>query len=144
ADGRRDDERPRLLDGAMVARLQFGAAAWTVSDIVQRGGLRQQAARLARDEAGLGGGEFGGGHRVASRPAAGLPHSGGSRPSAHSMLCHASRLSIESPMAGNRMTSAPIAYMPMPASTVASSAILISETRIPRIITSFIAHGCMW
>ena len=37
-------------------------------------------------------------------------------------------------------TSAPVANMPMPASTVASSAILISATRMPSIITSSIDH----
>jgi len=46
-------------------------------------------------------------------------------------------------IAANRKISAPTAYMPMPGSTVASSAILISATRIPSIITSLIDQGCM-
>ena len=60
------------------------------------------------------------------------------------MRFHVSSSSIESAMAGNSTTRPPIAYIPMPASTVASSAILIRATRMPRIITSFIDHGCMW
>ena len=44
-------------------------------------------------------------------------------------------------IAGKSTISAPTAYMPMPASTVASSAILMSATRMPSIITSSIDHS---
>jgi hypothetical protein len=44
-------------------------------------------------------------------------------------------------IAGKSSTSAPTAYIPTPASTVASSAILISATRMPSSITSFIDQG---
>ncbi len=43
-------------------------------------------------------------------------------------------------IAGISSINAPTAYMPMPASTVASSAILTSATRMPSIMTSSIDH----
>ena len=46
-------------------------------------------------------------------------------------------------IAAKSTTSAPIAYSAIPGSTVASSAILIRATRMPRIITSFIDQGLM-
>jgi hypothetical protein len=44
-------------------------------------------------------------------------------------------------IAGNSSINTPTANMPMPASTLARSAILISATRMPSIITSVIAQG---
>ena len=46
-------------------------------------------------------------------------------------------------IAAKSTTSAPTAYIAGPGTTEASSAILISATRMPRIITSFIDHGSM-
>ena len=46
-------------------------------------------------------------------------------------------------IAAKSTTRVPIAYIPMPGSTVASSAILISATRMPSSITSFIDQGRM-
>ncbi len=44
-------------------------------------------------------------------------------------------------IAAKSITSAPIAYIPMPGVTVASSAILMRATRMPSSITSFIDQG---
>src|SRR5438552_15616160 len=104
--------------------------------IGRAGGTRQQAAVLAGDESGLGGG-------LAGRRHPPTLSSDGTRPLAHSMRFQASRGSNVMEIAARRTTSAPTAYIPIPTPTDASSAILIKATRMPRIITSPIDQGCI-
>ena len=66
------------------------------------------------------------------------------RPSTQSTRAQSSRASKVTRIDGMSTISAKTAYMPIPASTVASSAILISATRMPSIITSSIDHISKW
>src|SRR5262245_20184837 len=125
ANGGGDDERPRVLNGVVPARCELRAAARTVRRLGQGGRLRQQAARLAGDQSRLRGSEGSFDHCS----------------SAHAIRFQASRGSTVIEIAVSSTISAPTAYMPIPASTVASSAILISATRMPRIITSIMDQG---
>src|SRR5215831_4312905 len=142
ADGRGDHERPRALDGLMTAPRQLGAAAWTMAQLRLARRSGQESAGLTRDEPGLSSGSDR--HARASgldvtRATPVLDGWG----STHSILRQTSSASKVMPMAVRNTTRAPTAYMPMPGSTRASSAILISAMRMPRIITSTIDHGCM-
>src|SRR5215467_12532079 len=141
ADGCRDHERPRALDRLMTAPRELAAAARAMAQLGRRGGAGQEPAGLAGHEAGPE--RSGGGHgRVSARPDS-RATARCTLLSAHSMRFRASPGSNVSPMAAKKTTSAPTAYIPMPGSTRASSAILISATRMPRIITSTMDHGCM-
>src|SRR5262245_3867479 len=126
ADRRGHHERPRVLDRVVAAPCELCAAAGAVPRLGQASGSREQAARLAGNEARPRAGEDSGRHR-----------------SAHSTRFQISSGSKVIMIAVRSGTSPPTAYIPMPGSTVASSAILISATRMPRIITSFIDQGCM-
>src|SRR5262249_37613939 len=142
ADGRGDHERPRALDGLMPAPRQLGAAAWTMAQLRLARRPGQESAGLTRDEPGLSSGSDR--HARASgldvtRATPVLDGWG----STHSILRQTSSASKVIPIAVSSTTSAPTAYMPMPGSTRASSAILISAMRMPRIITSTMDHGCM-
>src|SRR5262245_5127335 len=125
ADGGGDYEGPRVLDRVMVPHLELGAAAGTVPRLSWLGEPREQPADLARDQPGLGGRAHGRRHR-----------------SAHSTRFQSSAGSKVAPIAASRTIITPTAYIPTPGSTVANSAILISATRMPRIMTSLIDHGC--
>src|SRR5262252_6098124 len=142
ADGRGDHERPRALDGLMTAPRQLGAAAWTMAQLRLARRLGQEPAGLARNEPGLSSGSDR--HARASgldvaRATPVLDRWG----STHSIRRQISSASKVIPIAVRSTTRAPTAYIPMPGSTRASSAILISAMRMPRIITSTMDHGCM-
>src|SRR5262249_4014952 len=124
-DGRGDHERPGALDGVSAAARELAAAPRTVSRLVVGRGARQQAARVAGDETRAGCGERDRCHR-----------------SAHSTRFQSSAGSDVIATAARSTIRPPNAYIPMPGSTVASWAILMSATRMPRIITSVIDHGC--
>src|SRR5499433_265451 len=142
ADGCRDHERPRALDGLVTAPRQLRAAARAVAQLRLARRSGQESAGLTRDEPGLSSGSDR--HARASgldvtRATPVLDGWG----STHSILRQTSSASKVMPMAVRNTTRAPTAYMPMPGSTRDSSAILISAMRMPRIITSTIDHGCM-
>src|SRR5215470_7657516 len=142
ADGCRDHERPRALDGFMTARRQLGSAAWTMAQVRLARRSGQKPAGLARDQSGLrsGGDRHARASEVAVAPAAPAADDWGST---HSILRQTSSASKVMPIAVRSTTRAPTAYIPMPGSTRASSAILIRAMRMPRIITSTMDHGCM-
>src|SRR5215831_5582825 len=142
ADGRGDHERPRALDGLMTAPRQLGAAPWAVAQLRLARRSGQEPAGLARNKPGLSSGSDR--HARASgldvtRATPVLDRWG----STHSIRRQISSASKVIPIAVRSTTRAPTAYIPMPGSTRASSAILISAIRMPRIITSTMDHGCM-
>src|SRR5215469_16904916 len=142
ADGRGDHERPRALDGLVTAPRQLRAAAWAMAKFGRHGGSGEEPAGLTGDEPGLRSG--GDGHaRASGRAVAGAPPPAEGRGSTHSICLQISSGLKVIPIAVRSTTSAPTAYIPMPGSTRASSAILIRAMRMPRIITSTMDHGCM-
>src|SRR5215467_7086554 len=142
ADGRGDHERPRALDGLVTAPRQLGAAAWAMAQLRRPCRSGQEPAGLARDQSGLrsGGDRHARAFGVAVAPAAPAADGWGST---HSIRRQTSSASKVMPIAVRSTTRAPTAYIPMPGSTRASSAILIRAIRMPRIITSTMDHGCM-
>src|SRR5215472_5272208 len=142
ADGCRDHERPRALDGLVTAPRQLRAAARAVAQLCLARRSGQESAGLTRDEPGLSSGSDR--HARASgldvaRATPVLDRWG----STHSIRRQISSASKVIPIAVRSTTRAPTAYIAMPGSTRASSAILISAMRMPRIITSTMDHGCM-
>src|SRR5215813_10935976 len=141
-NGRRNHERPRALYGLMTPPRQLGAAARAMAQLGRRGGSGEEPAGLARDEPGLRSG--GDRHaRASGLAAAGVPPAAEGRGSTHSIRRQISSGLKVIPIAVRSTTSAPTAYIPMPGSTRASSAILINAMRMPKIITSTMDHGCM-
>src|SRR5208282_5500578 len=130
-----DDQRPGGFDRGVTTPFELLAAAPAEPGLGRAGRPRHQLAGLAGDQPRLRGGERGGGHRETSASGG-----GGVSPSTHSSLCQSSRSPNVTRIAGMRSTSPPTAYMPIPGSTVASSAILISATSMPSNMTSSIDH----
>src|ERR1019366_7809344 len=127
ADGRGDEQRPGGPDRAMAADLELLATAAAEARLAGAGRVRQQVAGLAGHEAGASSGQRWSLHRAAS---------------IHSIRRQSSRRSTLTTMAGISRITAPNAYIPIPGSTVASSAILTNATRMPSITTSSIDHTC--
>src|SRR4030095_4178734 len=122
-------------DRVMPPELERRGATRAIARLGRIDGPTHEIALLAVDEAGLGRGQRGARHRVPASPR--RTCRGDCSASAHSMRSQALRRSAVIMIAAKSTTTAPIAYMPIPASTVARSAILIRATRMPRIITSF-------
>src|SRR5215813_12529487 len=142
ADSRGDHERPRALDGLTTAPRQLRAATRAMAQLGLARRAGEEPAGLTGDETGLGSG------RDRHARASGLvvaratptPDGWGST---HSIRRQTSSASKVIPIAVRSTTRTATAYIPMPGSTRASSAILIKAMRMPRIITSTIDHGCM-
>src|SRR5215831_2762667 len=142
ADSRGDHERPRALDGLTTAPRQLRAATRAMAQLGLARRAGEEPAGLTGDETGLGSGRDR--HARASGPVvARPPHTPDGWGSTHSTRRQTSSASKVIPIAVRSTTRTATAYIPMPGSTRASSAILINAMRMPRIITSTIDHGCM-